>query len=192
MYCSADPGKDSHPTIRVQSASRTKAVVRAIYIPQCCYVIDSDRGHHQMNVAWHSLWPRCPRETCCALPCDVQVTYGAEARSLTLAPADGQACMVCCNPRDGGRMLLCDGCDCGFDTTDARPQEAPGSAWAAARVAHHPPVVARGPMALGTTPEQQPEVHLSESESENESDKVDLAIFAKVTRSVSLCFSPAM
>ncbi len=35
-----------------------------------------------------------------------------------------------------------------LERTDARPLGAPGSARAAARVAHHPPVVARGPMAL--------------------------------------------
>jgi hypothetical protein len=33
-----------------------------------------------------------------------------------------------------------------LERTDARPLGAPGSARAAARVAHHPPVVARGPM----------------------------------------------
>ncbi len=39
-----------------------------------------------------------------------------------------------------------------LEKTDARPLGAPGSARAAARVAHHPPVVARGPVYTSHNP----------------------------------------
>jgi hypothetical protein len=69
-------------------------------------------------------------------------------------PATGQACVVCCDPGDAEKMLLCDSCDCGFHwyCVGANHRRVPrGTARAAARVAHYlhyPPVAARGPMAL--------------------------------------------
>jgi hypothetical protein len=83
-------------------------------ITQCFYVnhIESDgcdRGYHQVTLFGTTFGRSaqvCPG-------CEVQVANGAEARTLTLgaASADGQACVVCCDPRDGSRMLLCDRCD---------------------------------------------------------------------------------
>jgi hypothetical protein len=71
-----------------------------------------DRGYHQRCLAQPLV--KVPKGNWLCPGCEVQVANGAEARTLTLgaAPAaDGQACVVCCDPRDGSRMLLCDGCD---------------------------------------------------------------------------------
>ena len=106
--------------------SRTAQVAERDIACQCCQQQVSkqhnamllcdgcDRGYHQRCLAQPLV--KVPKGNRLCPGCEVQVANGAEARTVTLgaAPADGQACVVCCDPRDGSRMLLCDRCDCGF------------------------------------------------------------------------------
>ena len=95
---------------------------------QCCQLRVAKR-HNQMLLCdgcprgYHM---HCLRPPLATVPdgdwlcpgCTVQVAHGAH--SCPPAPRahepadDGQACVVCCDPRDGGMMLLCDDCGCGY------------------------------------------------------------------------------
>ena len=90
-----------------------------------------DRGYHQRCLA--QPLAKVPNGDWLCPGCEVQVAHGAEVRTRALgaAPSDGQACVVCCDPQDGGKMLLCDACDCGFHwyCVGENRCQAPRGAW---------------------------------------------------------------
>ncbi len=105
------------------------------------------------NAVWHNLWSKYPRETGCALAarCKWQMVLRRELLpwgrpllmgKLALFAATPGMVAGCCYVID----VTVDSIGIELEKTDARPLGTPGSARAAAGVAHHPPVVARGPM----------------------------------------------
>ena len=94
---------------------------------QCCQ-LRSSKQHNQMLLCdgcQRGFHQHCLQQPLATVPkgdwlcpgCEVQEANGAQKRAPAggaCPPATGQACVVCCDPGDAGKMLLCDSCDCGF------------------------------------------------------------------------------
>jgi hypothetical protein len=94
---------------------------------QCCQ-LKSSRRHNQMLLCdgcQRGYHQHCLQKPLAKVPkgdwlcpgCEAQAASGAQKRTPTNSecpPATGQACVVCCDPGDAGKMLLCDSCDCGY------------------------------------------------------------------------------
>jgi hypothetical protein len=86
-----------------------------------------DRGYHQRCLAQPVA--KVPAGDWLCPGCVVQVAHGAGTRAL--GEAEGQACVVCCDSGDGGKMLLCDTCDGGYHwyCVGEHRSRAPRGAW---------------------------------------------------------------
>ena len=117
----AGPNGDAPITTTTPTAERDTAC-------QCCQ-LKSSKQHNKMLLCdgcQRGYHQHCLKKPLAKIPkgdwlcpgCEAQEACGAQKRapasSNECPPATGQACVVCCDPGDAGKMLLCDSCDCGY------------------------------------------------------------------------------
>jgi hypothetical protein len=123
---------------------------------QCCQ-LRSSKQHNQMLLCdgcQRGFHQHCLQQPLATVPkgdwlcpgCEVQEANGAQKRAPAggaCPPATGQACVVCCDPGDAGKMLLCDSCDCGFHwyCVGENHRRVPRGTWHCPALVKNPPII---------------------------------------------------